>query len=420
MDGRMHRRTAAWACKHVQDPVWRKYITEVSEAGTYPDAYIFGEAAPDKTKWDKWWRELTLIEHENRMMTIHRVYDTLRLRETYPEVVRMLVRLSLRAFREGNEELAVKAGGVLTHLVGDTIQPAHTTDNQLVTWMWPQARYNTRFMTHPFMELTICEIDESIPYSPVTLGMNDDSFIWRLCERLEKGKMDQRGEIPILMDANFAHDTTAATASAERTALVAAQIDADIFNTLSVLSGRIPGKVEEQVDMTELIWTDCDVDNMFNYMPMVNMMPSSSFEHGTLLDIGEGPTRGISILPMMAQSYMGIRKAEVTYNVRKCGYKYFSCRLGVQRFASKADVPYTARTNETSVRFELRLDGKTVWTSKELTDQDPAVPVCIALDDAESLTIYVRDTRGPNALTRFVYPVIALPMLSGSASENIG
>ena len=73
MDGRMHQRTAAWACRHVQDPVWEKYIEQVSEAGTYPDAYVFGEAAPDKTGWDRWWRELTLIEHEGRVTTIHRV-----------------------------------------------------------------------------------------------------------------------------------------------------------------------------------------------------------------------------------------------------------------------------------------------------------------------------------------------------------
>ncbi len=415
MDGRMHRRTAAWACGHVRDGVWKKHVQAVSEAGTYPDAYVFGEAAPDKTGWDPRWRELTLIEHEGRMITIHRVFDTLRLRETYPKVIRKLVGLALEAFRKGDEALAVRAGGVLTHLVGDTVQPAHTTDNRLVTLMWPQARYNTRFMTHPFMELVLCEIDENIPYEPQTLGMDTDSFIWRLCERLEKEKTDQIGEIQILMNANFSHDTAAAAASAERTALAAARLDADIFHTLSVLSGRVPGRTEESVDMTELIWTDCDVDNMFNYMPMVNMIPSRSFEHGTLLDIGEGPTKGICILPMMAQSYPDIRKAEVTYDVHRCGYRFFSCRLGVQRFRSPDEVPYSARTNETSVRFELRLDGKTVWTSGPLTDRDPAVPVCIALENADKLTLFVRDTRGPDALTRFVYPVAAAPRLLAAA-----
>ena len=415
MDGRMHRRTAAWACSHVEDNIWGKYTHEVSEAGTYPDEYVFGEADPDKNGWDHWWRELTLIEHEGRMTTIHRVYDTLRLRETYPKVIRKLVNLALKAFQEGNEELAVKAGGVLTHLVGDTLQPAHTTDNRLVTWMWPQERYNTRFMTHPFMELVLCDIDDNIQYKPRTLGKDSDSFIWRLCEKLEKERMNQMGEIPILMNANFSHDTVAATASAERTALAAAQLDADIFHTISVLSGRVEDRIEESIDMTELIWTDCDVDNMFNYMPMINMIPSWSFDHGTLLDIGDGPTKGISILPMMAQSYLDIRKADVTYNIHRSGYQYFYCRLGVQRFRSHDEVPYSARTNETSVRFEIRLDGKTVWTSEPLTDQDPAVPVCVSLGNADKLTIYVRDTRGPDALTRFVYPVVAVPMLLSAA-----
>ena len=66
------------------------------------------------------------------------------------------------------------------------------------------------------------------------------------------------------------------------------------------------------------------------------------------------------------------------------------------------------------MRFEIRLDGKTVYTSPALTDRDPAVPVCVPLENAQRLTVYVRDTREPNALTRFVYPVIAAPELTAA------
>lgn len=410
MDGRMHRKTAAWACLHVKDDVWRRYISEVSEAGTYPDEYIFGEDAEDKTGWDRYWRELVLLPCDGGLRPMHRIYDTLRLRETYPGVIRYLAALSVNAFREGNEELAVKAGGVLTHLVGDTIQPAHTTDNRLVTKMWPQERYGTRFMTHTFMELVLCDLDSSVPYEPRTLGTDLDSFVWRLTEELESGKQESIGEIPILMDAILKHDDDAARVSAERTALNCARLDADVLHTLSAIAAG-SAKAEPQIEMIRLCPCEVDVDNMFNYEPMINYLPSKSFDHGTRLDIGEGDTDGICLLPMMAQSFLEVRKAFARYWIENSGYERFSCKVGIQRFVLPEDVPFHARGNETPVYFEIRLDGKTVWRSEPVQDGDAPVAVEVSLDDAKEIELYVRDARDPNPLTRFVYPVFANPVL---------
>ena len=411
MDGRMHKKTAAWACRHVKDSIWQKYVNQVSKAGTYPDAYVFGEDAPDKTGWDPHWRELNQMLIDGKSTPIHRIYDTLRLRETYPAVLRMLAELSLKAFAEHDEELAVKGAGVMTHLVGDTIQPAHTTDNKLITMMWPQEKLGTRFMTHAFMERVLCDVDETAAYTPRTLGRDLDSFVWRLCEELEKGKQKSIAEIPVLMDAQFAGDQPAAIASAERVALACSKLDADILQTLSSLAGRDPSAMEQKVDLTKLAWVDAEVDNLYNYMPMVDMIPGRHHEHGTLLDIGEGPTAGLCILPMMAQSYMGIRDAWVTYDVKNCGYSRFCCKLALQHFHDPENDSYEGRGNETSVIFEIRLDGKTVFRTQPLSDRSQPVSVDVPLNHAAELMLYARDSREPNALTRFVYPVIAEPTL---------
>ena len=61
--------------------------------------------------------------------------------------------------------------------------------------------------------------------------------------------------------------------------------------------------------------------------------------------------------------------------------------------------------------FEIRLDGKTVFRTQPLSDRSQPVSVDVPLNHAAELMLYARDSREPNALTRFVYPVIAEPTL---------
>lgn len=408
MDSRMHRKTAAWACKHAGAQVWLDWIDEVSEAGTYPDSYVFGEDAPDKTGWDRYWRELVQIPHAGKRIPMHRIYDTVCLRETYPEVIRYLVHLALEAFRQGNEELGAKAAGVLTHLTGDTIQAAHTTDNRLVTMMYPQK--NMRYMTHCFMELVLCDLDDSEEYAPRTLAQDEDGLVWRIAEEMENGRRKSVGEIPNLMGALLRGDTQAATESAKRSASDCARLNADILHSLSeIVAGT--ARMDPVLSLTKLSPVDVDVDNMFNYEPMIDYLPGQRFDHPTRLDIGKGGVDGICLLPMMAQSYLDVRKAYATYSIEHSGYRCFACEIGIQRFRTPDEVPHYSRANETPAIFEIWLDGQVAYRSQPIQDGDAPVPVRLNLGTAREITLYVRDAREPNPLTRFVYPVFALPVL---------
>ena len=163
MDGVMHMRMARWACRKVEDkyPVWGAHIEDAAVSSTYPDAYIFGEDAKDKTGWDPLWRELDQIPTEQGPRPAQTIFDTLRLRETYPIVFRYLIHLSVESLRASRDELGVKAAGTLSHLIGDTVQAAHTTDNRMVTAMYPMGSW--RYMTHAFMEAVFAELPDSVP-----------------------------------------------------------------------------------------------------------------------------------------------------------------------------------------------------------------------------------------------------------------
>lgn len=410
MDARMHRKTSEWACRHASGELWRKYLSQISDASTYPDAYVFGEDAEDKTGWDPDWRELVLIPHQGRLTPMHRIYETVNLRQTYPEVVRYLVHLSLSAFRAGNEELAAKAAGVLTHLSGDTFQVAHTTDNRMVLQMYP-FRPNERFMIHAYMEDVLCDIDPGEDgYQPRLLAADEDGLVWRIVEELEIGRVNSVAEIPIIMDALRSGDQETAVASATRSATACAKLNADIFHTINALITAAP-QPEPALRLTDLVRADVASDNMFNYEAMFDYLPGQTWENSTQLDVGLGGTWGLSVLPMMAQSYRGLRDAWITYSVDGCGYSHFRCQVGIQHFHQDSEIPFHSRGNETSCIFELRLDGRTVYRSRPLSDQDEPETAEIPLENARELTLYVRDVRDPNPLTRFVYPVFAKPEL---------
>lgn len=408
MDGRMHRKTAEWAARKAQGEVWKKYIAEISDSSTYPDAYVFGIDAPDKMGWDRYWKELVLIPHDGKAIPMHRIYDTQDLRTTYPEVIRYLVHLSLTALRKGNEELGAKAAGTLTHLTGDTYQPAHATDNRMVLMMYPQGEY--RYMVHAFMEAVLCDIDEEIDYKPRILADTEEELVWRITEEMEKGRQQSISEIPILMGALRSGDSKAAEASAIRTATYCAMMNADIFESIYAL-WKGAGRSEKSLKLTAIPFVDVVSDNLYNFEAMFDAIPGKDWYTPNPLNIGDGDTWGISLLPILAQSYMDIRKAFITYHIENCGYTAFKCRLGLQHFQDPDNLPYEKRGNETSCIFEIRLDGKAVYRSEPISEQDAPTEVCVQLDGAKELMLHVRDVREPNALTCFVYPVFAEPSL---------
>lgn len=410
MDGVMHMRMARWACRKVEDkyPVWGAHIEDAAISSTYPDAYIFGEDAKDKSGWDPLWRELDQIPTEQGPRPAQTIFDTLRLRETYPIVFRYLIHLSVESLRASRDELGVKAAGTLSHLIGDTVQAAHTTDNRMVTAMYPMGSW--RYMTHAFMEAVFAELPDSVPYAPRLLADSEEMLCWRLCEELEKDKRLSIGEIPNLMGALRRGDQRAAEESAYRSAMTGAQLLADVMLTLSRLADGTAKDVGA-IDLAGLEPLACDVDNMFNYEPMIDLIPGERFDSPTALDIGEGDTHGLCLLPMMAPSYQGRREAWVAYTLPGCGLTAFEARLGIQRFHAPERIPFHARGNETSVFFEIRLDDQCVWRSEAIDETTPPTPVHVPLGSAKKLTIYVCDTRVCDPLTKFVYPVVEKPRL---------
>lgn len=411
MDSFMHREMTKWACKSAgaQFSVWLEDMDGTAESSTYPDVCVAGESDMHKDSWDPLWRPLIMIPREGGKCAIHILIDTLHLRQSYPDLLCYEIQLAVDAFRFGNNELGRKAVGIISHIIGDTVQAAHTTDNMLVTWMYSDP--NKRYMTHTFIEQVMCSLPYEEPYTPRILGNSEKELVWRLTEELEIARRKSISEIPIIMHGLLNNDEAEATASAKRSAMLGCYLLADTMMTVWAIAKRLK-YTAMSVSLTEMIPESCDVDNMFNYQPMIDAIPSQSYDRVTLLNIGKGQISGICLLPMMASSYTDLRKSYAEYSLPEGGFKYFSVKLGIQRFYTPDEVPHYSRANETAGIFEIRLDGKTVYRSEPIDDTMDPVFVKIPLGNAKKLMLYVRDVREPDPLTKFFYPVFAEPILS--------
>lgn len=411
MNGYMHNEMTTWACRSAGavDPIWQTDIAGTAKSSCYPDSYREGEADPKNVDWDPLWRELILIpQPDGTRRPVHSLIRTLRLRDSYPPLLKYEIDLAIRAFRNGQAELGRKAIGIISHIIGDTVQAAHTTDNVLVNQMYPQK--NTRFMMHPFIEQVVSPLPYDEPYKPRILG-DADLLVYRLTEELEAARRASIAEIPILLDGLLHHNPAQAQASAKRSALMGCKLIADTMATVSAIANRRQ-PAPAPFSLTELIPCEQDVDNMFNYEPMIDAIPSQHFDCPTQLNIGEGPVSGICLLPMMEACYPLVRQSYAAYRLPGKAYTTFSAWIGIQRFATPEEVPYYSRANETSAVFEVRLDDRTVYRSQPIDDTIAPVPVRIPLGNARKITLYVRDARDPNPQTKFVYPVFAKPIVS--------
>ncbi len=409
----MHKQMTNWACLSAgkRYPVWLEDMEGTGEASVYPDLCTAGESDPNSGSWDPLWRPLIMVpQSDGTKRPIHSLIHTQQLRQSYPALLRYEAGLSVSAFRQGNRELGRKAAGIISHIIGDTVQAAHTTDTILVNWMYaqPDKKYNM----HGFMERVISPLPYEEEYEPRILG-DMETFVWRLTEELAIALRKSIAEIPILMDGLLHHNREQAEASAKRSALLGCRLIADAMATISAITEGKPN-IDRVISLTQLLPSSCEVDSIFNYEPMVDFLPGQSYDTTIPLDIGEGTTSGICLLPMMAGGYREVRKSFATFALPGSQYTSFSAKIGLQHF-SPGSAPFL---NETPAIFEVRLDGNTVYRSGPVDSTMPPQEIIIPLGTARELSLYARDVREPDPVTKFVYPVFAEPRIFITEAGN--
>jgi hypothetical protein len=376
---------------------WKPLRKIVAKASNYPD--YFAADSEKNEQIDPDWREYTMIPEADNTI-VHSIIKPLKLRETYPPIIKHWTAQTIASIKSGDNERAAKFIGCLSHLIGDTGQAAHTFDERLLKKLLPQG--DKRFIFHSTMERVMGKI-EAPEYDTKFLGGSIKELNWRLIEELEILKQRNTAEVIPLLKAIMDGDNTAAEASASRSITLCAELFADLLVSIwNIASGEKDG-LKNEFELQNLVPVDQACDMLFNYEIMIDRIPGKTVNKALMLNLGAGDVHGIALLADMAPFFKGVRRAFVEYSIPAGVFKYFESEVGLNHYS----------VNETKAVFEVKLDGKTVFTSEALGKDDSGLRVKIELGDAERLQLYVRDARPAPDGTKFFYPLFANPKLIG-------
>lgn len=379
---------------------WSGELELLEEASNFPDIFCPGEAsAPFYLQKYPEWREYIQIPLRGGVKNCHEAFNPQKLWETYPEVLDYLVDKTLESMIANDRIRAVKFAGILSHLIGDTGQAAHTFDPRIISALF-QGRGDV-YMIHTFIENNPLVAYPEHEYHPGTLGDSATELKWMLLQKMAVLKKNSMLTIVPIMNHMLAGRPEAAAQYASNTVGECADLLADLLWTLFQIAHG--GKNSpHSVSLEELEAEAYFCDGMFNYLPQLNRIPGKNRDDSIPLDIGFGEQNGIALLPNLFPGIRERRTAFVQYPLPPGVFRYLKFSCGLNRRAER---------NETACVFEVYLDEKLCWTSHPVTADSPQTGICLPLGDASSLRLLAADGRENSVQTKFFYPCFIKPEL---------
>jgi hypothetical protein len=388
---------------------WSKAGSVLQDASVFPD--IFG--SPNHTGKEcsePKWRDYMFIPvdgGEKFLTSLYKTEMSENIRKTLPHVLMHYLSGTLDSLENNDSARAAKFAGCLSHIVGDTGQPAHVVSDELMAELMPYPSGKC-VIYHFAVESVLGRA--SGDYTPRLLGKSVDEINWRITEEFEilrKTAMSQ--EIPIL-GALYAGDIKSAEVAADVAVQACAELFADILKTIYCIScdsfDNADTEALDSFELSRLVPAAKFCDMIFGYRPMIDKHPlcvNKRFVPMIPFDLGLGKeVRGISLLANMAPAYGGCRETFVEYAIPQCAYGYFESVFGLNHLCE----------NETGAVFEIWLDDEMKYESPVMTGKADGVDVKINLGDARRIKLRVTDASAPPCPTAFFYPVWGMPRLT--------
>lgn len=218
MNGINHKRIAGKSLHYLSEPVRKFWQPQelLEDASNFPDIFWPGEnSSPDYIQKYPDWKEYIMIPCNDTLVNCHSAFDSLKIWETYPVVLNFLVHRALDAMDSGDQELAVKIAGVLSHIIGDTGQAAHVFDSMQLSLLFQGDE--DIYLIHSLIENNPMVSYPDHPYTARCLGDNVDEFLWRLLQELVKLKKRSTRTIVPIMTATLKDDLDTAAQYASAT-----------------------------------------------------------------------------------------------------------------------------------------------------------------------------------------------------------
>jgi len=375
----------------------------LTESSNFPDLFWSGENAdPEYRKKYPEWRDYIMIPVNGKKLNCHAAFDPLELWNTYPPVVHHLLTETLKSMKQDDPARAAKFAGPLSHLIGDTGQAAHIIDPRAVVPLF--RKEEECYLMHTYLENIPGVHCAEHAHKPECLAADAAKLEWHFIQRLARLKRRSLLTVVPIMNALEAGKTEDAEKIASDTVGQCADLLSDLLHSLWCIHSGKTKEAPVKYALQKLEFSGFCCDGMFNYMPQIDHIPGKQKNKPLSLDLGNGPEKGIALLPWLYPGYPGIRRAFAEYLLPENGFAALEFSCGLNRSAEK---------NETSAIFEVLLNGKLIWESPALSVTSDPFFARIPLKTGKVLRLQVRDARNEteSAPTRFFYPAFVSPVL---------
>ena len=358
----------------------------------YPDLFENpSQTEEKKNKIDTDWKKYILYPDHMKARTMHSwggepddQYERIPLMEH-------LLDNMLNEYKSGKIVEFMKFAGCLSHLFGDTTQPAHISPDSNLKFLsemlpCPSLPEFANFHYHTSIEAVTGKCAPL--HKPELLGTSVSEVAWVLAKHCQKAVIYCRRFIVPIIEALFDNDLTAAEDASTEPVTIAAQLTADsIYSIMRIADKSYSPKEYDSVNKIDLRLFDADesfhdlvysgpiLDGNKDVPPYtVPITPAKlKFFDGTK------KVKGLGVLPHSGMS--GLRECWMTWFLPKDVFMRFSAFVGL----------HTDLAVGGSASFHVLLNGKEVWSSGRMQKDDFAKKIDIDISKAKSLTLKVCD-----------------------------
>lgn len=372
--------------------VFTPYPELINIAANYPD--IFDDPSKpekEKIKADPEWKKYCIYPDELAGRALHFWPYGINQQHERRSLNQYLLEQMTAAYKSGHIQDFIKFSGCLSHLFGDTTQPAHLgcdLDLKFISQLLPKP--NTTmfkdFHYHTDIEAVTGKCGRLT--SPKLLGLSALEASWRLAGRNTEAVVYCRRFIVPILQALFAGDTAKAVENASEPLTIAAQLTADsIFTAVKIAEGSFSTEEKEKLNSVDLrlLPADDEFHDLVYGTALLdgskNVPPANAPVVPAKLKFSDGirQVKGLGVLP-----HSGMNRE------RDCYMSWYLPRGVFKKFCADAGLHSDLAVGG-AVSFHILLDGKEVWASGRMTRDDYAENVSLDLGNTETLTLKVCD-----------------------------
>ena len=391
--------------------VFKPYPELLDLAGNYPDLFDDPTRPEDeKIKIDPEWQKYCVYPDELAGKAFHFWPTGIAQQHERKPLSEYLLQKMINAYKEGNFADFIKFSGCLSHLFGDTTQPAHLGNDiklEFISQLLPRPDRKQFADFHYHTDIEAVTGECATLKNPQLLGLSASEASWKLAGRCTEAIVYCRRFIVPTLQALFAGDNSKAIENASEPVTIAAQLTSDaIFTAIKIATNSFTPEEKGKLNSVDL-----------RFLPADDEFHDSVYGAALLNGNKDVPPANAPIVPAKLKFKDGIREVKGLgllphsgMNREKDCYMTWHLPQGVFRKFTASVGLHTDLAVGGAVSFHVLLDGKEAWESGRMTKDDCAKKISLGLENAKTLTLKVCDANDGKSFWKN-HTVLAEPIL---------